>query len=95
MSISSGISSITVLGSGAMSSADAGSSNVSGSLGLNSGYSENGDSYNVWLRTCIWSSSAGRSVLVEVDSGDSGTGGYVTMSAGILSGGDGGLLNLN
>ena len=32
ISISSGISSFTVLGSGAMSSADVGSSNISGSL---------------------------------------------------------------
>jgi len=33
--------------------------------------------------------------MVEVDSRDSGTCGYVTMSAGVLSGGNGELLSLN
>ena len=47
------------------------------------------------MRICIWSSSAGESAIVEVDSGDSGTCGYVTMSAGVLLGGNGELLTLN
>ena len=33
--------------------------------------------------------------MAEVDSGDSGTCGYVTMSAGVLSGSDVELLSLN
>jgi len=62
---------------------------------LNSGDSANGDSGNVLMRICVWSSSAGGSAIVEVDSGDSGTCGYVTISAGVLSGGNGELLSLN
>ena len=57
-----------------MSNTDAGSSNVSGSLWLNSRDSANGDSVNVLMGTCVWSSSAGGSVTVEVDSEDNGTG---------------------
>ena len=78
-----------------MSNTDAGSSNVSGSLWLNSRDSENSDSVNDLMRTCVWSSSAGGYVTVEVDSGDSGTCGYVTTSAGVLSGSDVELLSLN
>ena len=55
---------------------------------MNSGDSENGDSGNRFMRICVWSSSTGGSAIVEVDSGDSGTCGYVTMSASVLPGGN-------
>ena len=58
-----------------MSNTDAGSSNASESLWLNSGDSANGDSGNVLMRTCVWSSSAGGFVTVKVDSEDNGAGG--------------------
>ena len=74
--VSSGISGFTSSGSVVMSNADTGSSNVSGSLWLNSGDSANGDSGNVLMRTCVWSSSAGGSVTVKVDFEDNGAGGY-------------------
>ena len=95
VSVSSGISGFTSSGSVAMSNADAGSSNVSGLLWLNSGDSTNSDSGNVLMRICVWSSSAGGFTMVRIDSGDSGTCGYVTMSAGVLSGDNEELLSLN
>ena len=73
VSVSSGISGFISSGSVVMSNADTGSSNVSGSLWFNSGDSANGDSGNLFMRICVWSSSAGESTIVEVDSGDSGT----------------------
>ena len=57
-----------------MSNVDAGNSNISRSLWLNSGYSTNSDKCNILMKTCVWSSSAGGSVMAEVDSGDGGTG---------------------
>ena len=42
-----------------MSNVDAGSSNLSGPLWLNSGDSANGDSDNVLMRVYTWSFSAG------------------------------------
>ena len=75
VSIWSGISSSTSSRSAAMSNTDAGTSNVYESLWLKSEDSENGDSGNDLTRTRVWLSSAGGSVMVEVDSGDNGTGG--------------------
>ena len=75
VSISSGISSSKSSGSVTISNTDAGSSNLCKSLWLKSGDSENGDSGNDLMRTCAWSSSAGGSVMVEVDSGNNGTSG--------------------
>ena len=69
------ISSSTSSRSAAISNTDAGSSNVSESLWLKSEDSENGDSGNDLTRARVWLSSAGRSIMVEVDSGDNGTGG--------------------
>ena len=45
------------------------------------------------MRTCVWPSSAGGFVMAEVEFEDSGTDGYVMMSAGILSGNNRGLLS--
>ena len=87
--VSSGISGFTSSGSVVMSNADTGSSNVSGSLWLNSGDSANGDSGNVLMRICVWSFNIVGSDMVEVDSRDNGTCGYVTISAGVLSGDNG------
>ena len=87
--VSSGISGFTSSGSVVMSNADTGSSNVSGSLWLNNGKSANGDSGNVLWKIYVWSSNIGGSDMVEVDSRDNGTCGYVTISAGVLSGDNG------
>ena len=95
VSVSSGISGFKSSGLVAMSNADTGSSNISGSLRLNGGDSENDDSGNLFMRRYVWSSSAGGSAMVEVDFRDSRTCGYVTMSAGVLSGDNGELLSLN
>ena len=95
ISVLSGINSFTFSGSIAMSNADDGGSNVSESLWLNSTYSANGDSGNILMRICVWSSSAGVSTMAEVDSEDNGTCGYATISAGLLLGGNGELLSLN
>ena len=46
------------------------------------------------MRTCVWYSDARGFVMVKVDSRDSETSVYVTMSVGVSLGGDGGLLNL-
>ena len=82
VSISSGISSFTVPGSGAMSSIDAGDNSVNESLRFNSGDLVNGDSGNdLWnQKFCI---GAGGYVMVGVDSGDSGNGGSVTMKVDV------------
>ena len=84
VSILSGISSFTSLGSVAMSNEDFGTNNESESLWFNKGDYEKGDSGNVLTKTYVWSSSAGGSVMIEVDSRDSRTCGYVMMSAGVL-----------
>ena len=89
VSVSSGISGFTSSGSVTISNADTGSSNVSGSLWLNSGDSTHGNSGNVLIGICVWSSSAEGSAMVEVEFRDSGTCGYATMSVGVLSGDNG------
>ena len=71
VSISLDNSSSIVSGSVAISSVDAGSSGVVGTLRLNSRDQENGDSGNLLTRTCMWSSCTGRYVMVEVDSENS------------------------
>lgn len=71
VSISLDNSSSIVSVSVAISSVDTGSSGVVGTLRLNSGYQENGDSGNILTRICMWSSCTGRSVMVEVDSENS------------------------
>ena len=53
VSVSSGISGFISSGSVTMPNADAGSSNVSGALWLNSGDSANGGSGNLFMRICI------------------------------------------
>ena len=58
-----------------MSNTDAGSSNVCESLWLKNGDSESDDSDNDLMRTCVWSSSTGGSIMVEVNSGNNGTSG--------------------
>ena len=88
-SISSGISSFTIPGSGAIPSADTGSSNVKESLRLNSGYLGNGDSGNALMISGVSSSGDGRSVMVEDDSGDSRNDESVTLSVCASSSGDG------
>ena len=46
------------------------------------------------MRTCVWYSDARGFVMVKVDSRDSETSVYVTMSVGVSLCGDGGLLNV-
>ena len=71
VSISSDISSSIASGWAAILSVDAVSSGVIGLLRLHSGDSANCDNGNILIRKYISSSGGGRSVMVEVDSGDS------------------------
>ena len=71
-----------------MSSLDAGRSDVSVSLILNSGDSLNGDIGSTLVRTGISSSGSAGPVIVEVESGENGTSETMMMNTDVPSDSD-------
>ena len=76
-----------------MKSVDTGSSGVSGSLILNSRDLVNDDNTSNLMRTGVSSSSFAGHVIVEVGSGENGTGGLMIMNIDVLSDSDWELLS--